>query len=84
MDTLMGIVETPCLPCLSVEENYIWDINDLITSPFISKALPIFTLELNMNNEGSFYSTKMELFEVICVLKTIFIISIFTQFSSKF
>lgn len=63
LNTFINLVETPCRPCLSVTEDFIWGPH-LLDSPFISKALPIFTLQLKMNETGAYYSTKPELFQV--------------------
>lgn len=67
LSTFINLVETPCLPCLPVTEDFIWG-SDLLNSPFISKASPIFTLQLKMNEHGAFYSTKPEMFQVIFTL----------------
>lgn len=63
MTTFINLVETPCLPCLGVIEEFIWGSN-LRVSPFISKSLPIFTLQLKMNENGTYFSTKPEMFQV--------------------
>lgn len=64
LSTFINLVETPCLPCLDSTEDFVWG-PALMVSPFISKAAPIFTLQLKMNEKGAYYSTKPETFQVI-------------------
>nr|CAI5840362.1 unnamed protein product [Callosobruchus analis] len=64
LQTYITLVETPCVPCLGVEDDFVWG-TDLVNSPFVSKAAPIFILQLKMNEEGAYYSTQPELFKKV-------------------
>uniref|UniRef100_A0A6P7GR08 Dynein heavy chain 1, axonemal-like n=1 Tax=Diabrotica virgifera virgifera TaxID=50390 RepID=A0A6P7GR08_DIAVI len=64
LNTFITLVETPCLTCLQVEGDYEWG-TDLISSPFISKTQPIFSLQLKMQESGAYYSTTPENFQII-------------------
>lgn len=57
------MVETPCLSCLSVEDDFVWG-EDLVKSPFVGQAAPLFSLQLRMDESGAFYSTTPEAFGV--------------------
>ncbi|CAG9819626.1 unnamed protein product [Phaedon cochleariae] len=61
LQTFINLVETPCLPCLSVPDDYVWG-PDLTLSTFLSRAPPLFSLQLKMNENGAFYSTPPESF----------------------
>ncbi|KAF7272031.1 hypothetical protein GWI33_015147, partial [Rhynchophorus ferrugineus] len=61
LQAFINMVETPCLPCLSADDDFLWG-NDLINSPFISHVSPIFSLQLKMDENGAFYSTPPENF----------------------
>lgn len=63
LQMFINMVETPCLPCLPVEDGFVWG-NNLICSPFLSQAPPIFSLILKMDENGAYYSTTPELFAV--------------------
>lgn len=58
------LCETPCLVTYSCEEDYEWDTNDLINSPFTSHTPPLFYFHLMMNEDGPYYTTPPEQFEV--------------------
>ncbi|XP_060531534.1 dynein axonemal heavy chain 1-like [Cylas formicarius] len=62
--TFINLVETPCIPCLQVEDEFAWG-SDLINSPFISKVSPIFSMQLRMNEKCAFYSTPPEKFQEV-------------------
>ncbi|CAH1982455.1 unnamed protein product [Acanthoscelides obtectus] len=64
LQTFITLVETPCIPCLEVEDDFEWG-RDFVNSPFVSKASPIFILQLKMNEEGAYYSTQPELFKKV-------------------
>jgi dynein heavy chain len=64
IELFIDLVETPCLPCLEVEEDFVWGPN-LIESDFVSKASAIFILQLKMDDNGAFYSTVLENFEKV-------------------
>lgn len=54
-----------CVPCqklLNVSSNYVWS-TDLTNSPFKPPANHVFTLVLQMNEDGVFYSTNPDDFE---------------------
>lgn len=46
----------PCLSFINLTEDYVWNDDDLITSPFDPRASHIFYLNLQMNESGAFYS----------------------------
>ncbi|KAL1506671.1 hypothetical protein ABEB36_005994 [Hypothenemus hampei] len=64
LQVFINMVETPCLPCLNVEQDFVWGEN-LIDSPFVPSAAPIFTLQLRMDETGAFYSTIPEQFKEV-------------------
>ncbi|XP_056631499.1 dynein axonemal heavy chain 1-like [Diorhabda sublineata] len=64
INTFINLVETPCLTCLQVEDDYEWGA-DLVNSPFISKTSPLFSLQLKMQETGAYYSTTPENFQVV-------------------
>lgn len=49
-----------------VSENFVWGSN--LLNPFEESAPPIFSLTLNMNENGPFYSDDPDLFEVYMIL----------------
>lgn len=54
-----------CVPCqnlLAVKSDYVWGI-DLTKSPFEPPGIHVFTLVLQMNKDGVFYSTNPDDFE---------------------
>ncbi|KAG5868936.1 Dynein heavy chain 1, partial [Gonioctena quinquepunctata] len=60
----INLVETPCLPCLGVQDDFVWGTK-LNNSPFTSRAMPLFNVQLKMNENGVFYSTQPESFRVV-------------------
>lgn len=62
MEYLMALV-IPNSSLLEVPEDFIWSVN-LKDSPFESSSAELFQMHLCMNDEGAFYDTKLELFEV--------------------
>ncbi|XP_074037842.1 dynein axonemal heavy chain 1 isoform X2 [Leptinotarsa decemlineata] len=60
----INMVESPCLPCLRVQDDFVWG-PELTVSPFISRAPPLFSLQLKMNEHGAFYSTPPESFRQV-------------------
>ncbi|XP_044254832.1 dynein axonemal heavy chain 1-like isoform X2 [Tribolium madens] len=64
IEVFIDLVETPCLPCLGVEDDFVWGSN-LIDSPFVSRASAIFILQLKMDENSAFYSTHLEQFEKV-------------------
>jgi len=60
---LTNLVETPCQCCLEVQENFVWG-KDLSESPFMPSTNPVFQLQLKMDENGPFFSTNPDLFEV--------------------
>ncbi|XP_030766886.1 dynein heavy chain 1, axonemal-like isoform X2 [Sitophilus oryzae] len=64
IELFINLVESPCIPCLGCEEDFVWG-SDLITSPFISHAMPIFNLQLKMDENGAYYTTSPEYFAVV-------------------
>uniref|UniRef100_A0AAR5Q782 Dynein heavy chain tail domain-containing protein n=1 Tax=Dendroctonus ponderosae TaxID=77166 RepID=A0AAR5Q782_DENPD len=61
LQVFISLVETPCWPCLSVEDDFVWG-EDLLNSPFMGQAAPLFSLQLRMDESGAFYSTTPESF----------------------
>ncbi|XP_045539469.1 dynein axonemal heavy chain 1 [Papilio machaon] len=59
------LCETPCLVTYSCEDDYEWDSSDLINSPFTSHTPPLFYFHLMMNEEGPYYTTPPEQFEIV-------------------
>lgn len=63
IELFIDLVETPCLPCLDVEDDFKWGSN-LLESPFVSsKASAIFILQLKMDENSAFFSTVLDEFE---------------------
>ncbi|XP_054262356.1 dynein axonemal heavy chain 1-like [Macrosteles quadrilineatus] len=58
----VSLVETPCLCTLGVSSDFVWG-SDLVETQFKPSAAPIFTLKLNVNEAGAFYSTDPAMFE---------------------
>ncbi|XP_023309976.1 dynein heavy chain 1, axonemal-like [Anoplophora glabripennis] len=56
LNTFANLVETPCAPCLNVEEDFVWG-SYLKASPFVPKCPPLFSLQLKMDEHGPFYTT---------------------------
>lgn len=63
IEIFINLVETPCLPCLGVEDEFVWG-QDLIESPFRPKVSAIFTLQMKMDENCAFYSTEPDQFQV--------------------
>lgn len=63
-NTLVNLVETPCVCTLKVEEGFVWG-EDLKHSQFKPAIQPIFQLTLNLNKEQAFYSTDPVKFGVM-------------------
>lgn len=57
------LVEAPCQCCLECEDDFQWGF-DFINSPFRSSVPTIFALQMQMNDEGAYYSTDPDLFPV--------------------
>ncbi|RZC18431.1 DHC N2 and/or AAA 6 domain containing protein, partial [Asbolus verrucosus] len=65
IEMFIDLVETPCLPCLEVEQDFVWGSN-LLESPFVSKkASAIFIVQMRMDEQAAYYSTNLELFQKI-------------------
>lgn len=60
--TFLNFVETPCQCCLNVQNDFVWGYN-LIDTQF-KPLQPFFLLTLRMDENGAFYSTDPDLFEV--------------------
>lgn len=63
MAMYVQMCETPCLVTYGCQEDYEWDNEDLITSPFVSVSA-LFHVTLLMGAEGPTYSTLPEKFNV--------------------
>lgn len=46
----------PCISFIDLPEDYVWNDDDLITSPFDPRANHVFYMNLQMNESGAFYS----------------------------
>ncbi|CAH2055603.1 unnamed protein product, partial [Iphiclides podalirius] len=64
MQMFVTLCETPCLCTYVCEDDYVWDSSDLINSPFRSHAPTLFYFHLMMNENGPYYTTPPEQFEV--------------------
>lgn len=61
----------PCMSVIDLPEDYVWNDDDLIASPFDPHASHVFYMNLQMNGSGAFYSINptefkpviMELYE---------------------
>lgn len=60
--TFINFVETPCQCCLNVDDKFVWGHN-LIDTQF-KPLQPIFLLTLRMDENGAYYSTDPDQFEV--------------------
>lgn len=60
---LTELVAQPCACTLHVTEDFVWD-TDLIETLFKPMAAPVFVLKLHVNEEGAYYSTNPDKFEV--------------------
>ncbi|XP_052749829.1 dynein axonemal heavy chain 1-like isoform X2 [Galleria mellonella] len=65
MAMFVALCETPCLCTYSCEEDFEWDSNDLINSPFRSPTPTLFYFHLMMSPEGPYYTTNPQHFEVV-------------------
>lgn len=61
----------PCECLLNVNDDYKWNSQDLINSPFHPGTLHVFYMVLNINEDGPFYSTEPSEYEP--VLRKLFI-----------
>lgn len=46
----------PCLSFIDIAEDFVWNDQDLVTSPFDPRTYHVFFLTLQMNETGAFYS----------------------------
>ncbi|XP_063895398.1 dynein axonemal heavy chain 1 [Helicoverpa armigera] len=65
MAMLVALCETPCLCTYVCDDDYEWDSNDLINSPFRSPTVTLFYFHLMMNERGPYYTTDPAQFEVV-------------------
>lgn len=59
------LIEQPCIPMKGINDDFAWGSN-LNKSPFEEGAPPLFSVVLNMNKNGAFYSIDPDEFEVCC------------------
>ncbi|CAK1542459.1 unnamed protein product [Leptosia nina] len=64
MAMYVSMCETPCLCTYCCEEDYEWDPEDLINSPFRSTTT-LFYFHLMMAEDGPYYTTPPEQFEAV-------------------
>lgn len=57
------MLETPCLALINIREDFVWG-EEMRFCPFKPTGQPLFLLTLKMNEQGTFYSTPPERFEV--------------------
>jgi len=60
------LIEQPCIPMKGINDDFVWD-SDLNRSPFEDCAPPLFSVILNMNEYGAYYSIDPDKFEVCCM-----------------
>ncbi|XP_060838328.1 dynein axonemal heavy chain 1 [Rhopalosiphum padi] len=60
------LIEQPCIPMKGINDNFAWGSN-LNRSPFEECAPPLFSIILNMNENGAFYSSDPDKFEPVIV-----------------
>lgn len=58
-----NILEIPALCVLNIDESFVWG-DDLINTQFYPAGMPIFLLDLQMDEQKPFYSTNPEKFLV--------------------
>lgn len=61
-----NLIEQPCISIKGISENFVWGSN--LQNTFKESAPPIFSLTLNMNENGPFYSDDPDLYEVCIIL----------------
>lgn len=59
----LEMLETPALCTLNVDENFVWG-SDLVNTQFRPSVNPIFNIDIMVNDNGAYYSTDLESFEV--------------------
>ncbi|XP_075982332.1 dynein axonemal heavy chain 1-like [Anticarsia gemmatalis] len=64
MAMFVYMCETPCLCTYRCEEDYEWDPNDLINTPFRA-ATTLFYFHLMMSENGPYYTTDPAQFEIV-------------------
>ncbi|KAG7304692.1 hypothetical protein JYU34_010038 [Plutella xylostella] len=64
MAMFVYMCETPCLCTYDCEEDFEWDPQDLLNSPFRSPTVTLFYFYLLMSADGPYYSTDTAQFEV--------------------
>jgi hypothetical protein len=60
------LIEQPCIPMKGINDDFAWGSN-LNRSPFEECAPSLFSIILNMNENGAFYSSYPDKFEVCCL-----------------
>ncbi|XP_029347294.1 dynein heavy chain 1, axonemal [Acyrthosiphon pisum] len=60
------LIEQPCIPMKGINDDFVWD-SDLNKSPFEDCTPPLFSVILNMNKNGAYYSTDPDTFETVIV-----------------
>ncbi|KAG6458751.1 hypothetical protein O3G_MSEX011030 [Manduca sexta] len=65
MAMFVSLCESPCLCTYSCGEEFQWDAEDLINSPFRTAAPTLFYFHLMMGDGGPYYTTSPEQFEVV-------------------
>ncbi|XP_037871312.1 dynein axonemal heavy chain 1 isoform X2 [Bombyx mori] len=65
MAMYVAMCETPCLCTYSCGEDFEWDSEDLINTPFRTSAPTLFYFHLMISENGPYYTTDPEQFEVV-------------------
>ncbi|CAF4763844.1 unnamed protein product [Pieris macdunnoughi] len=65
MAMYVNMCETPCVCTYWCEDDYEWDPTDLINTPFRSPTATLFYFHLMMSEEGPYYTTPPEQFEIV-------------------
>jgi len=64
------LIEQPCIPMKGINDDFVWG-SDLNKSPFEYCTPPLFSVILNMNTNGAYYSTDPDTFEVCYMFSSI-------------
>ncbi|XP_045521817.1 dynein axonemal heavy chain 1-like [Pieris brassicae] len=65
MAMYVAMCETPCVCTYWCEDDYEWDPSDLINTPFRSPTATLFYFHLMMSEDGPYYTTAPEQFEIV-------------------
>lgn len=77
------MLESPGLCILDIKDDFIWG-DDLMQTQYDCIVPPVFKVDLLMNSNGAYYSTKLEAFKVIIYKILIFEVLKFVSFIYNF